>query len=201
MGRYFEHLSMEEERKITKALMDKYGPMSLSELDQALRGRALTDHMEREMLTEEIMRKAPEIDFKIRYVDPQPVDYDGKKIDMIGLDEAGNWESIDRINKHWKLKSNKMEDHSKSTVQETEATRLLNRLCHLDDVAHGIKHTSRDIKVRLFGLEPEEVPGKNPNDNTPESWFAIMNTKLDSLQQALQDTGENLERINGGTSF
>jgi len=31
-------------------------------------------------------------------------DYDGKKVDWIGLDEEGNWLSADRIAKRWKVK-------------------------------------------------------------------------------------------------
>ena len=30
--------------------------------------------------------------------------FDGKKVDWIGLDEEGNWESADKIAKHWLVK-------------------------------------------------------------------------------------------------
>lgn len=37
---------------------------------------------------------------------------------MVGLDEEGNWKSAEKINKHWKLKSNKMEDFKKRLIDE-----------------------------------------------------------------------------------
>jgi len=33
---------------------------------------------------------------------------DGEKVDWVGIDEEGNWESADRIKKHWKIKPKTM---------------------------------------------------------------------------------------------
>ena len=93
-----------------------------------------------------------------------------------------------------------MENAGKATVTETEASALLNRLCHIDDLANGNRNCSKDVKVRLFGIEPEETLDP-PLEQKTESWFALVNVKLNSIQDALRETVNNLDRINCGTQF
>jgi len=59
------------------------------------REQEILDAMDRYVLTGE---KPEELKFEAKS------HYDGKKVDWIGLDEEGNWESADRIKKHWNVK-------------------------------------------------------------------------------------------------
>ena len=83
---------------------------------------------------------------------------------------------------------------------ESEATGILNRLCHIEDLAMANRNRSKNIRESVFGLTPPDDPKDKVNE-TPESWFGIVNMKLDKIQESLQDTAEQLERTYQGMQF
>ena len=83
---------------------------------------------------------------------------------------------------------------------ESEATSILNRLCHIEDVAMTNHNRSKNIRESVFGLTPPDDP-RDEVSETPESWFAIVNAKLDQIDNSLRQTSDQLERTYQGMQF
>ena len=94
-----------------------------------------------------------------------------------------------------------MEQEGKANqVTESEATALLNRLCNIEDIAAANKNRSKNIRESVFGLTPPDEPSDKVQQ-VQESWFAIVNSKLDQIQASLHETSDQLERTYQGMQF
>ena len=194
-------MSEEREKEIMEIISDRYSGMTLSELDDALRGK------KPDGLTSKIEFKAFD----------KPAIHDGMHTNFYHLDEAGHRDTS-KIEKHWVINPDKLNFHkpiksktmegktqgvkhaSEPVRAESEATSILNRLCNIEDIALANRNRSKSIRESVFGLTPPDDPIDKLNEKS-ECWFAIVNDKLDQILGHLHETSEQLERTYQGMQF
>ena len=147
MGHYFEHLTEERESEIMIAISAKYGPMTLTELDEALRGS------QRVILDADSVLQA-----KIRYIDPQPIHFDGAKTNAMIHDEAGQWDS-EKFEKHWKVGAKQEDNQSQGNIQFTKPKLNIMNKEAIARQCHEINRAWCELNGDYSQPEWEDAPG------------------------------------------